>query len=316
MKTWLIEQLICPECTHREFPLVLHPEKETKRDIIEGSLACPDCNRRYPITRGIAVIVPDQTRPMINAEGGYNSQNMLSAYLWSHFSEFFNGHDATDAYKKWAACFKPEPGWALDIGCSVGRLTFELSRTHTRSVGIDTSYSFIHEARKLMQEKRLEFSTVIEGRITQAHSCKLNPEFQFDSAEFLVADATALPFRSGLFRTAASINILEKVPDPVRHLQETNRILDADRANFICSDPFTWDETVSSADVWIGGRNSGPFQGRGMDNLCRLLTEEATVFNPQFSIRNRGEVQWKIRKTANLWEHITSQFLMAERNRQ
>lgn len=317
MKKWLIEHLVCPECTREEFSLTPEIKAESDTEILEGDLCCPSCKARYPVQEGIAMVVPRATLPVVRGDAGYNSQEMLSAYLWSHYSEFFNGGDATDAYAKWAACFKRDagqaPGWALDIGCSVGRLTFEMGKTHDRAIGIDTSLSFIRAARQLMNEKRLGFDTVIEGRITQSHACGLDPEYKFRATEFIVADATALPFRSGLFATAASVNILEKVPHPLRHLEETNRILNRDRASFIFSDPFTWDERVSHPDLWIGGRNSGPYKGRGLDNLCRLLQGEGKVFDPEFTVRQTGDVHWKIRKTQHLWEHITSQFVIAQR---
>ena len=313
MKKWLLADLICPECIPEEIALTVDVREENETDIIAGELHCPRCGHSYSVREGVAVIVPAATLPQTRGTTGYNSQAMLSAYLWSHYSEFFNGPDATDAYRRWAACFQKEGGWALDIGCSVGRLTFEMSKTHQRTVGIDTSLSFIRAARKLMAAQRLEFETVVEGRITRAHACDLDPAYRFDRTEFIVADATALPFRAGRFATAASINFLEKGPHPGRHLEETNRVLDRGRADFIFSDPFTWDEAASDPALWIGGRNSGPFKGRGLDNMCRLLQGDTGLFDPAFAIRQTGDVHWKIRKTQNLWEHITSQFIIAER---
>ncbi len=318
MKKWLIEHLICPECvaTHcsDNSPLKVNAKQENDLEVIQGELNCPQCGSSYAIKEGLAVLVPQDVRPRVMSKNGYNSKAMLNAYLWSHFSEFFNGADATDAYHRWADFFKKEDGGALDIGCSVGRLTLELSKTHSWAVGIDTSFSFIQAARKLMRDKRLVFNSVVEGRITQPHTSDLDPDYRFDRTEFLVADAMALPFRAELFKTAASINVLEKVPHPLRHLEETNRVLDKTKATFIFSDPFSWDESASHPDLWIGGRNNGPFAGRGMDNLCRMLESGNGVFTPGFSVREKGEVHWKIRKTQNLYEQITSQFVIAERN--
>jgi len=84
-------------------------------------------------------------------------------------------------------------------------------------------------------------------------------------------------------------------------------------ARFLFSDPFSWDETVSSPNLWLGGRNEGPFKGFGIDNVCRMLREGSGIFSPGFIIQETGRVQWKIRKTQNLWEHITSQFVIAQR---
>lgn len=313
MKKWLIEELICPECLDQEIQLTLDGQKETDDDIIEGSLACPKCGRRYEIREGVAVVVPEKTLPVTLSPEGYNSFSMLSSYLWSHYSEFFSGPDATDAYRRWAAGFTPQDGWALDIGCSVGRLTFEMTKTHDRAVGVDTSISFVRAARALASQRRLEFDMIMEGQIMEARSCGLDPEFEFGNAEFIVADAMALPFRSHVFATTSSINILEKVPDPAQHLAEANRITNRESGRFLFSDPFSWDEAVSPPELWLGGRNEGPFRGFGMDNICRLIEDPDGVFSPGFTIREKGEVLWKIRKTRNLWEHITSQFVIANR---
>jgi uncharacterized protein YbaR (Trm112 family)/SAM-dependent methyltransferase len=313
MKKWLIEVLICPECLDREIRLTVDSRQETEEEIIEGRLICPACGRRYEIHAGIAVVVPEKTLPVTRGQEGYNSFSMLSSYLWSHYSEFFNGSVATDAYKKWAAGFTAQKGWALDIGCAVGRLTFEMSKFHDRAVGIDTSVSFIRAARDLAARKRLEFDLIMEGNIMEKQSCDLDPAFEFGATEFIVADAMALPFRSHCFAMASSVNILEKVPDPARHLSEANRVMEKACARFLFSDPFSWDEAVSRADLWLGGRNEGPFQGYGMDNVCRLLEDPDGILSPGLGIREKGQVLWKIRKTRNLWEHITSQFVMAQR---
>ena len=317
MKKWLIEELICPEClsgqSEEDIVLTARVERETRDDIIEGQLVCPACARRYEIQAGIAVVVPEKTLALTRDSGGYGSSAMLSSYLWSHYSEFFNGPDATDAYKKWAAAFSPRNGLALDIGCSVGRLTFELTKTHDRAVGIDTSFSFIRAARNLAEQKRLEFDLIMEGRIAEKRSGSLDPAFEYQNAEFIVADAMALPFRSSRFATAGSVNILEKVPDPSRHFTEANRVMDKNSARFLFSDPFSWDETVSSPDQWLSGRTNGAFKGFGQENICRLLQERDGFFSPGFDIKKTGDVLWKIRKTRNLWEHITSQFIIAQR---
>jgi SAM-dependent methyltransferase len=316
MKKWLIEELICPQCLDSE--IVLNPDIHTEMDddIIEGRLVCPQCRQGYEIHEGIAVVVPEQTLPIVRDETGYNSFSMRSAYLWSHYSEFFNGPDATDAYGKWARAFDSQrSGWALDIGCSVGRLTFEMTRTHDRAVGLDTSISFVRAARGLAAKKRLAFDLIMEGQITEKRACDLDPAFGFDQAEFIVADAMALPFRSRRFVTVSSVNILEKVPDPLLHLAEANRVMDEKDARFLFSDPFSWDENVNDPALWLGGTKEGPFKGFGMDNICRLLQDPESVFSPGFTIQDMGQVLWKIRKTRNLWEHITSQFVVAERNK-
>ena len=121
-------------------------------------------------------------------------------------------------------------------------------------------------------------------------------------------------FPKNHFTTVASINLLEKVPSPLQHLMDINRVLTREKARFIFSDPFSWDETVSSAELWLGGSSNGnKYQGRGIDNVRRLLLGEDGIFDPPLQIADKGNVSWKIRKTENLWEHINSQFIIGHR---
>lgn len=280
---------------------------------MDGDLHCDGCNQTYPIHNGVAVLLPETSPSPPSGSSAYNSSGMLSAYLWSHFADLLRDKGATDAYLKWASLIRPSDGFALDIGCSVGRLSFEMSRFHQRVVGVDTSFAFIENARKLLSEKRLSFDMIVEGMITERKECGLSGDWRYDRVEFIVADALALPFPSSHFNTVCSVNILEKVPNPLGHLMEVDRVL-ADRAGrFLFSDPFSWDESISPPDSWIGGNPDGANKGRGAAAMRRLMTSNRHCFNPPLEIAEEGNIAWKIRKTENLWEHITSQFLVGTR---
>ncbi len=313
MKEWLVDKLICPECRQQPVPLTQDIEKEIADDIISGHLTCPECRSQYPIKEGIAVVVPKKTLGMVHQKNGYNSPAMLSAYLWSHFGDLLNEQDATDAYQSWSDSFQTSSGDALDVGCSVGRLSIELARTHHHVIGIDTSLAFIKKAREILKRKSLDFDLVIEGHLTESRRYDFGGDLDFEHIDFIVADALALPFRRTQFATVAAINILEKVPDPLTHLKEVNRVLKPQAATFLFSDPFSWDEKISSPDRWLGGNGNGRYSRRGIDTIRRIFAGEFGIFDPPLSLQDSGSVSWKIRKTENLWEHITSQFLVGHR---
>jgi SAM-dependent methyltransferase/uncharacterized protein YbaR (Trm112 family) len=313
MKKWLNERLLCPECIPEEKPLDLDIDEEQDEDVIEGRLVCSNCGRTYPIQKGIAFVLPEKSSSVLSNGTGYNSRGMLSAYLWSHFCDFFDDPNATDAYRVWSAYFKGANGYALDIGCAVGRLSFEMSKTYSYVIGIDTSKPFIEKARELLIKKRLDFDLIIEGHIAERRSCDLDSQWNFDNMEFIVADALALPFPRGLFSTVSSVNVLEKVPDPLQHLVEANRVLGEKDSMFLFSDPFSWDESVMDSELWLGGKPDGQYRGRGMSNMNRILSDGDGVFDPTLRIIDKKNVTWKIRKTANLWEHINSQTIVATR---
>lgn len=314
MKRWVADKLICPECLALEMPLELIVQEENLDDVMHGELRCPDCDRHYPIRGGIAVILPEKTRDIMDSDAGYNSPAMVSSYMWSHFCDLMGDPHATDAYQVWSAPLRDCSGMAIDVGCSVGRLAFELARTHDRVIGVDTSVAFVRQARQILANRRLDFDLVIEGTLTEPRGCAFDDNWDLGGVDFIVADALALPFRSHNCATVAAINILEKVPDPLLHLKEVNRMLNPETATFLFSDPFTWDAAVSPPDTWLGGNGSGPYSERGIDTLRRMFAGEFGVFDPPLEITADGEAAWKIRKTAHLWEHIRSQFLVGRRS--
>ena len=60
MNKKMMDVLACPIDKH--FPLELY-ESKTKEDVvIEGALYCNECNRFYPITEEIPIMLPDELR--------------------------------------------------------------------------------------------------------------------------------------------------------------------------------------------------------------------------------------------------------------
>src|SRR5262245_14662080 len=55
---------------------------------------------------------------------------------------------------------------ALDLGCAVGRASFELARWCSEVIGIDASNRFIETARRLQETGEIEFEALQEGELT------------------------------------------------------------------------------------------------------------------------------------------------------
>ena len=230
--------------------------------------------------------------------------------------ELADGDDVRQGRLTCPACERTYPiqeGDALEIGCSVGRLSLELTKTHRRVIGIDTSISFVRKARELVREKNLDFDLIIEGFITEKRTCAFDADFNYDAVDFLVADALALPFPGRAFSTVTSINLLEKVADPLRHLKDINRVMNDQQALFIFSDPFSWDETFSDPNRWLSGGLNGNGRYLGTESISRYFTGKDHVFDPPLEVVETCNVPWKIRKTRNLWEHINSECIVGER---
>ena len=68
------------------------------------------------------------------------------------------------------------PSIALDIGCAVGRSTFELSQKFNQVVGIDYSQAFIDCCNKMKTFGKLPYSITTEGSLVSQHVAEVNPD--------------------------------------------------------------------------------------------------------------------------------------------
>jgi len=104
---------------------------------------------------------------------------------------------------------------ALDQGCGTGEYTLSLAKAGFTAVGADSSKNMLKVARsKVHKEQR---------RIAQrVHLIRL--------------ESTRLPFQNNFFDIATCIALLDCVPDPLRLLVETNRVLKRQAKLLICVD--------------------------------------------------------------------------------
>jgi uncharacterized protein YbaR (Trm112 family) len=312
MKSLLVDLLVCPTCLPLEKELVFHIEKRQGDDILSGFLKCNTCGSRYPIEEGIASLFPKSTGRE-EEPSKYESLSVVSSYLWSHFSDLLEEEEASTAYRDWADLIGYQNGFSLDAGCAVGRFTFEMGMKSDLAVGVDNSHSFIQTARELMNNRQLKVTIKEEGRLTREKHIQLPEKWDTDKVEFIVGDAQVLPFRSRSFSSLASLNLVDKVPLPLVHLKEMNRIAQDTDAQFLFSDPFSWASEVAREEDWLGGTHVGPFCGKGVGNVVSLLAGEKGELSPPWKIDKQGHVWWKIRTHRNHFELIRSCFIKASR---
>jgi SAM-dependent methyltransferase/uncharacterized protein YbaR (Trm112 family) len=312
MKKQLIEILICPSCLPDEAPLEEEALTEDRGDIIEGRLRCKACGRDYPIHEGIAFLDPAHVGTPA-AKNRYETAPIVSSYLWSHYCDLLNDPNASEAYGSWAELMEGSSGRCLDIGSAVGRFSFDMSAKFEFVVGLDNSLAFVRAARELMLHRHKRLHLADEGDLTFEVLLELAEEWQTDRVEFIVGDALALPFASGTFSALSSLNLLDKVPYPIRHLTEMNRTARRENAQFLFSDPFSWSEEVAERKDWLGGKENGAFSGKGLDNVSSLLKGENGLIQPPWETGPKGDVWWKIRTHTNHFELIRSRYLKATR---
>jgi len=313
MKKELLDLLICPVCLPAEVSLAETILESSATDIQEGELHCPECGRTYPITNGIADLDPNRGKSPSVGKNKYETVPVVSSYLWSHYADVFNDENASTAYRQWADLMQPHQGLAIDAGAAVGRFTFEMSCKCDFAVGLDNSRAFIRTARELMQSRTMTVALKQEGNITSDVTLTLPSEWDSKKVEFIVADALALPFRAGSAGSVSSLNLIDKVPQPMQHLCEMNRVARHTDGQFLLSDPFSWSEEAAKEEDWLGGMTSGPNKGKGLDNIMAMLCGNPGHLPPKWMVTTHGHVWWKIRTHSNHYEQIRSCYVKASR---
>ncbi len=122
----------------------------------------------------------------------------------------------------------------LDLGCGLGRVTFDCSATGGKKViGIDTSEVLINEARRISKGT---------SSYIQSYSVRGN-------YEFIQGDAHALPFASESIDMILCSNLIDRIAKPKDAAVEIFRVLKTGGI-FINSDPYDWYEQYTEKELW------------------------------------------------------------------
>jgi uncharacterized protein YbaR (Trm112 family)/SAM-dependent methyltransferase len=312
MKKELLDILRCPACLPAEQTLAGSIYEQRSGDILKGELTCGRCQASYPVRDGIGSFTVSGRRAGPGAQY-YEDARVVSAYLWSHYADLFHDPEATNAHTRWAQQLAGRGALGFDAGAAVGRFAFEMSAYCDFVVGIDLSRAFIATARSLAQNRFLEFPLFVEGNLYRTQTMSLSSDWNPERVDFIIADALAPPFPAHAFSHLASLNLIDKLSDPLGHLRQCNRLAETAGARFLIADPFSWSSDSAPEDAWLGGTATGPYAGRGADTLCRLMEGDAAVFDPRLNIVSRGDVWWKIRHHENRYEMIRSHVICAVR---
>ena len=63
----------------------------------------------------------------------------------------------------------------MDIGCAVGRSSFELTQGFDEVVGMDYSHSFVNTCNQLKQDRSMDYEMTTVGDLTQKLKAVVNP---------------------------------------------------------------------------------------------------------------------------------------------
>ena len=240
------------------------------------------------------------------AENYYDSERGAAEYLLFHYG---------------AKGLRPPPGWAdpgalefparcvnqtldttrlpakaraLDLGCAVGRSSFELARHCAEVIAIDFSQQFIDLANRLRQRGSLGYKSCEEGELTRARRAVVPPDIDRRRVKFEAGDAMRLRMDLGEFDVVFMANLIDRLGEPLRCLERLPKLL-RPGGQLIVASPYTWLPGYTPRAQWLGGFARGGRPVRTFAALRRILS-------PHFTLALRLDVPFLLREHARKYQ--------------
>ncbi|MGL4447612.1 MAG: putative 4-mercaptohistidine N1-methyltransferase, partial [Shewanella sp.] len=238
----------------------------------------------------------------------YETDELLSQYLEFHYgAEYFDVPNfCVNGVKQALAELQlTHTAKALDIGCSVGRASFELAKVFDHVDGIDFSARFIQQAYALTEQGEKRYTIRTEGDLVEfkcANLGQLGYSAVASKVNFVQGDACNLkPMFSGYDLVYAS-NLIDRLTDPRSFLQTIGQRIHQGGYLVIAS-PYTWLEDYTPKTKWLGGIKLKGENFTTLDGLTETLID-------QFELIAVKDIPFVIRETRRKFQHSISQMTL------
>lgn len=191
---------------------------------------------------------------------------------------------------------------ALDLGCSVGRASFELAKTFDEVLGIDFSANFINVGVKLKNYDSLIYKIKKEGELFEEKSVSLKDlglEQIKNKVSFMQGDACNLKDIYSGFDLIFCSNLIDRLYYPQKFLDDIPSRINKDGLLVLLS-PYTWLEDYTPKENWLGGYIKDNKEISTLDSLKNNLSS-------QFELLDTIDVPFVIKETARKYQHTISQ---------
>jgi SAM-dependent methyltransferase/uncharacterized protein YbaR (Trm112 family) len=280
---------------------------EAGGDVRSGILHCPNpaCLREYPILDGVPLLVPDVQRYVadnlayLNARAdlppalasllgdcaGPNSpfdveRQHLSIYAWDAFADLDPQEPRGAGPSPGAVVRCLERGIELagdrreapviDVGCAVGRSTFELAaRVDGLVLGVDLSVPMLRLAQGVLRNARVRYPRRRVGVVYDVREFPASFPGN-ERVDFWACDALALPFADGAFAQAIALNVIDCVASPLELLGGLARVL-REGSSAVLSTPYDWSPGATAPQAWIGGHSQRADDAGASEPMLRRL---------------------------------------------
>ncbi len=308
--------------------------KKTHDSVIEGVLVCSSqqCMGEYPIIDGIPIIVPDLRNyvsqniiPIVSRSdfseitesllgdccgpgSAFDSYRQhLSTYTFDHYGDLDPAEPKDSPVLPGSVLELLERGFshidervngpAIDLGCAVGRTSFELAKSVDDLIlGVDLNFAMLRTAAAILHQGRVTYPRRRVGMVFDKREFPAALEGS-SKVDFWACDATSLPFAEESFSLAASLNVIDCVQSPYDHLKEVGRTLQPNGCAFIAA-PYDWNVSATPVEAWLGGHSQrSESRGASEDMLRSLLAggEHSYAIQELELLAESEAVEWNLR---------------------
>jgi len=297
------------------------PTYDGQHNLFKGGswISCGNESRRasrYAFRRhffqhaGFRYVIADTEVETVSSN--YENDKMLSEYAEFHYGDrYFDVDNFPQALAQLAieAMADKPMGKALDLGCAVGRASFELAKSFDEVTAIDFSARLINVGVQLQQQGVIRYSIADEGDLVLYKEQQL-AQMDFadvaDKVEFLQGDACNLKSLFSGYDLVLAANLIDRLYKPALFLKTVHERINAGGMLLIAS-PYTWLEEHTDKEDWLGGLKKDGENFTTLDGLKAVLGEHFELKKGPLS------VPFVIRETSRKFQHTLSEVTIWER---
>ncbi len=243
----------------------------------------------------------------------YETDTAVSQYLEFHYgAEYFGVANFPAAVARLAiSAMQGRPmRRVLDLGCAVGRASFELARAFTNVTGLDFSARFIQAGTELRASGRYAYTLPVEGEIVSHQSVDLHElglAGHTKAVEFFQADACNLKPHYRGYDLVVAANLIDRLYRPRRFLEDIGARIEKGGL-LVLTSPYTWLTEHTAREEWLGGFKKNGETWTTLEALRDILGGEFRLLAD-----SPFDLPFVIRETARKFQHTIAQVTVWER---
>ncbi len=199
---------------------------------------------------------------------------------------------------------------ALDIGCAVGRSSFELAKHFDKVEALDFSTRFILNAIALRDQGVIRYIIDDEGELTTLKEfslSELNLGGKASNVDFTQGDACNLKPKYSGYDLIFAGNLIDRLYEPKVFLNDMIGRLNQGGLLVITS-PYTWLEEYTNKENWLGGKKINGENFTTLDGLHECLDNNFELqdkpYNVPFIIRETRRKHQLTMAQMTVWKKL------------